>query len=92
MNLLNKKEKVAIYIDGSNFYGYLKDKEINFPKGIKFDFKSFINFLVGSKRKLVSKRYYTGPLRNAFRTVDWGKIKEEISFLKVFLSQKIIKA
>lgn len=26
----NEKEKIAIYIDGSNFYGYLKDEEINF--------------------------------------------------------------
>ncbi|UZE93484.1 MAG: NYN domain-containing protein [Candidatus Nealsonbacteria bacterium] len=60
----NKKEKVAVYIDGSNFYGYLKDKEIAFPRGTKFDFKKFVNFLVGDKRKLVSKRYYTGVFRN----------------------------
>jgi len=59
-----KKERVAVYIDGSNFYGYLKDKEINFPKGIKFDFKKFVDFLVGNNRKLVSKRYYTGVFRN----------------------------
>lgn len=64
MDILNKKERVAVYIDGSNFYGYLKDKEINFPKGIKFNFKNFINFLVGNKRELVSKRYYTGVFRN----------------------------
>lgn len=57
------KERVAIYIDGSNFYHYLKDKEINFLKGAKFDFKSFVNFLVGD-RELVSKRYYTGIFRN----------------------------
>lgn len=34
-----KQERVAVYIDGNNFYGYLKDKEVDFPKGIKFDFK-----------------------------------------------------
>ena len=62
--LKNKKERVAVYIDGSNFYGYLKDKEIVFPKGTKFDFKEFVNFLVGEKRNLVSKRYYTGVFRN----------------------------
>ena len=28
MSNLNKRERVAVYIDGSNFYGYLKD-EIN---------------------------------------------------------------
>ena len=60
----NKEEKIAVYIDGSNFYGYLKDREIAFPKGTKFDFKEFVNFLVGDKRKLVSKRYYTGVFRN----------------------------
>jgi len=64
MNNLDKKERVAVYIDGSNFYGYLKDKEINFPKGSKFDFKEFVDFLVGDKRELISKRYYTGVFRN----------------------------
>lgn len=57
------KEKVAVYIDGSNFYHYLKDKEISFPKGTKFDFDSFVNFLVNNRR-CISKRYYTGIFRN----------------------------
>lgn len=57
------KEKVAVYIDGSNFYHYLKDKEISFPKGIKFDFKAFVDFLVDD-RICISKRYYTGVFRN----------------------------
>ena len=64
MNNIDKKERVAVYIDGSNFYGYLKDQEMSFPKGSKFDFKSFVDFLVGNKRVLVSKRYYTGVFRN----------------------------
>jgi len=34
-----RKQKVCIYIDGNNFYKYLKNKEIDFPKGTKFDFK-----------------------------------------------------
>lgn len=57
------KRKAAVYIDGSNFYHYLKDKEIDFPKGVKFDFKSFVNFLVRD-RLCVSRRYYTGVFRN----------------------------
>jgi hypothetical protein len=57
------REKTAVYIDGSNFYGYLKDKEIGFLKGAKFDFKIFVNFLI-RKRICVSKRYYTGAFRN----------------------------
>ena len=70
----NKKERVAVYIDGSNFYGYLKDKEIAFPKGTKFDFKEFVNFLVGDKRELISKRYYTGVFRNIDRTKKSEKL------------------
>ena len=63
-NNKNKKERVAVYIDGSNFYGYLKDKEINFPKGVKFNFKKFVEFLIGGKQECISKRYYTGVFRN----------------------------
>ena len=58
-----KKERVAIYIDGNNFYKYLKNKEVNFPKGEKFDFTKFVDFLVG-ERNLISKRYYIGIARN----------------------------
>lgn len=56
-------EKVCIYIDGSNFYGYLKDTEISFPKGVKFNFKKFADFLTDG-RSCISKRYYTGIFRN----------------------------
>jgi len=69
----NKKERVAIYIDGSNFYNYLKDKEINFPKGVKFDFNAFVNFLL-NERECVSKRYYVG----IFRNIDGSKKSEEL--------------
>ena len=58
-----QQERVAVYIDGSNFYGYLKDKEINLPKGVKFNFKLFVDYLVG-ERRCVSKRYYTGIFSN----------------------------
>ena len=56
-------ERVCIYIDGSNFYGYLKDKEIAFPKGTKFNFKKFADFLTNN-RTCISRRYYTGIFRN----------------------------
>ena len=67
MNIFSKdtkRERVAVYIDGSNFYGYLKNEEIGFPKGVKFDFKAFVNFLIGDERECISKRYYTGVFRN----------------------------
>ncbi|MFA6533698.1 MAG: NYN domain-containing protein [Patescibacteria group bacterium] len=57
----NKIEKVAIYIDGSNFYHYTK--EVGFAKGEKFNFKQFVDWLVG-ERTCVLKRYYTGIFRN----------------------------
>lgn len=57
------KERVCIYIDGSNFYHYLKDKEVSFPAGAKFNFKAFADFLAGD-RQIISKRYYTGIFRN----------------------------
>lgn len=58
-----KKEKVAVFIDGNNFYKYLKNKEINFLKGKKFDLDKFVKFLANG-RDCVSKRYYVGIARN----------------------------
>ncbi len=63
----NKKERVAVYIDGNNFYGYLKDEEIFLNKGDRFNFQLFVNFLIGN-RELVSKRYYVGIARNIDQT------------------------
>ena len=77
------KEKVTVYIDGSNFYHYLKDKEISFPKGTKFDFNSFVNFLVDSRR-CISKRYYTGIFRNVD---DSPKSLELVRGQQKFLSE-----
>ncbi|MBU2109415.1 NYN domain-containing protein [Patescibacteria group bacterium] len=76
------KERVTIYIDGSNFYHYLKDKEISFPKGVKFDFKKFVEYLVNN-RDCVSKRYYTGIFRNID---DTKKSKELVRGQQKFLS------
>ena len=59
----NKRERVTVYIDGNNFYKYLKDKKISFPKGVKFDFTKFVDFLA-KDRDCVSKRYYVGIARN----------------------------
>lgn len=59
-------EKIAIYIDGNNFYKYLKDKEVNFPKKVKFNFSKFADFLANG-RKCISKRYYVGIARNVFK-------------------------
>ena len=81
--IFNKKEKVAVYIDGSNFYKYLKDKEINLPKGVKFDFSKFVDFLVG-ERECISKRYYIGIARDIDNT---QKSKEIVRGQQKFLSR-----
>ncbi len=61
---LGQKQRTAVYIDGSNFYHYLKNKQIGFHKGGFFDFEEFVSYLVGAGRECVSKRYYTGIFRN----------------------------
>ncbi|MDD4996000.1 MAG: NYN domain-containing protein [Patescibacteria group bacterium] len=68
-----RKQKVCIYIDGNNFYKYLKNKEIDFPKGTKFDFKKFSEYLTG-ERECISKRYYIGIVRN----FDHSKRSQEL--------------
>ena len=78
-----KKERVAIYIDGNNFYKYLKDKEIDFPKGMKFDFNKFVDFLAG-ERGCISKRYYVGIARNLD---DTKKSKQIVRGQQKFLSK-----
>ncbi len=83
MNILKKKERVAIYIDGSNFYKYLKNKEIGFPKGVKFDYDKFIEFLTRD-RICVSKRYYVGIASNLDNT---EKSKQIVSGQQKFLSK-----
>ncbi|HUS50180.1 MAG TPA: NYN domain-containing protein [Candidatus Paceibacterota bacterium] len=81
--LSNKKEKVAIYIDGNNFYKYLKDKEVNFLKGTKFNFTKFVDYLV-KERECISKRYYVGIARNVD---DSQKSKHIVSGQQKFLSK-----
>ena len=80
---LGKKEKVAVYVDGNNFYKYLKDKKINFPKGVKFDFNRFIDFLV-QDGECVSKRYYVGIARNLDNT---KKSEQIVAGQQKFLSK-----
>ncbi len=54
------KNRVFIIIDGSNFYHRLK--EIKLKDLLNFDYERFSQFLAG-KRKLVSKKYYIGAVR-----------------------------
>ena len=77
-----REERVAVYIDGNNFYKYLKNKKINFPRGLKFDYSKFVQFLIG-KRQCISKRYYVGIARNFNGT---EKSKQIVQGQQKFLS------
>ena len=80
---MTENKKVAIYIDGSNFYNYLKDPEMQFSKKDTFDFKKFIEFLIGENRKCISKRYYTGIFRNIDNSERSAKlVKGQQKFLE----------
>lgn len=59
---MKAKERVVVYIDGSNTYNKLK--KLGLPEeGKRFDFSAFVSHIIG-ERKLVSKRYYVGIVRN----------------------------
>lgn len=65
-------ERVAIYIDGGNTYQRLKESEMP-EQGKRFDYSSFVDHLVG-KRKLTSKRYYVGIVKNYNNTEKGEKM------------------
>ena len=52
--------RVAIYIDGSNFYH--KIKELGLSNLVKFDYRSLSKWLAGG-REIISCRYYIGIIR-----------------------------
>lgn len=60
--MMEKKEIVAVYIDGGNLYKRLKEMGV-FGKSKRFNFSAFVEHLVG-ERSLISKRYYVGVVRN----------------------------
>lgn len=59
--MINKK-RVAIYIDGSNFYFKLRSPQLDLKNLSKFDFQGFAKFLARD-RIIISRRYYIGVVR-----------------------------
>jgi len=55
-------ERVAIFIDGSNFYFKMRDPEIDLLNARRFDFNGFAIWLARD-RKIVYKGYYVGAVR-----------------------------
>lgn len=57
-----KKERVAVYIDGSNLYHKLCDQELNVPRKREFNYKGLCEYLARD-RKLTYVGYYIGVVR-----------------------------
>ena len=57
-----KQIRVAVYVDGGNFYFKMKDDEMSVPNILEFDFRSFIEWL-SRGRIIISGRYYVGVVR-----------------------------
>jgi len=56
----SNKEKVIIFIDGSNHYHIIKDM-FSTKKSMDFNFEKFVKDIAGNK-KLIRNYYYTAPL------------------------------
>lgn len=57
-----KKEKVAVYIDGSNFYFKMRSPDVNLDNLTKFNYRGLAEWLA-LKREIISCRYYIGVVR-----------------------------
>jgi uncharacterized LabA/DUF88 family protein len=94
---MNKeKEKIVIFIDGSNLYHLVK-KLCHYKKQIEFNFQKFLNAIVGG-RNLVRVYYYNCPLdRNkdnkAYRSQQrfFEKLREIPNFKLVLCRMQKIK-
>jgi uncharacterized LabA/DUF88 family protein len=58
----NKKEKVLIIFDGSNFYHILKNKRVAIRRTINFNYRKLAEWLADG-REIVDIRYYVGVVR-----------------------------
>ncbi len=74
-------ERVAVYIDGGNFYRNLRD--VGLPKGSKLHYAALLEFLLRG-RKLTTKIYYIGIVRNHDGT---AKSQQMVTDQQKFLSK-----
>ena len=57
-----KNKKIIIFLDGSNFYHRLKDKELDFKNLLNFNYKKFAEWL-SYGRLTINCIYYVGLVR-----------------------------
>jgi uncharacterized LabA/DUF88 family protein len=77
--MIENKEKVMIFIDGSNLYHLIK-RLLPDKKSVDFNFERFADYLV-QNRKLVRIYYYTAPLDRKFD--EEGYIKQQKFFDRI---------
>lgn len=58
----NQKEKVAVFIDGGNFYFKLKSLKTKRLKATGFDYRAFAKWLAG-QRPIAIRNYYIGVVQ-----------------------------
>jgi len=68
------QKRVAIFIDGGNFYRRIRQDDL-IPKGTKFNYAKFAEFLTRG-RTISSKSYYIGIVRNHDKTPKSQKMVE----------------
>ena len=75
------EKRVAIFIDGGNFYKKIRQNNL-IPKGVRFDYVKFTEFLARN-RSVSKKSYYIGIVRNHDRSIKSQKMVEsQQKFLK----------
>ncbi len=67
----SQKERVIIFLDGSNFYHRLRDPELDFKRLLAFDYQGLANWLCHG-REIVDCIYYIALVRK-----EMGNIKSE---------------
>ncbi|MCK4256930.1 NYN domain-containing protein [candidate division WOR-3 bacterium] len=77
-------EKVAIFIDGSNFYHAMKD---NLGQETTIDFRKFSEILVGS-RELIRTYYYTSLL---IKEINEEQYRAQQNFLDILKTLPYLK-
>lgn len=83
---INRKERVSIYFDGSNFYHKLKSKEISIKNTSRFDYAKFAKWLA-KEREIVSIRYYVGVVKDKTTDKKVQKLIKEQQKLFSYLRQ-----
>ena len=57
---MSKKERIGIFVDGSNMYHYIR--ELGLARQLQFDYKKFAEYLARG-RAIVGAKYYIGKVR-----------------------------